>query len=110
MWYSASLLFRGVHDVVPEVPSLWEELIVLVEADSERDAKQHAERLGAMRRHHYVVTHPETHVLKWVFVQVERVCSIEEDRLEPGVELFSRFLRQSEVDSLLTPFNDDPVR
>lgn len=39
----------------------------------------------------------------WKFHQVESVCLIE-DNIEDGVELFSRFLRQSEAESILTPF------
>ncbi len=37
----------------------------------------------------------------WKFHQVERVCFIE-DNIEDGVELFSRFLRQSDAESILT--------
>ena len=41
----------------------------------------------------------------WKFHQVEGVCLIE-DKIEDRVELFSRFLRQSEAESILTPFED----
>jgi Domain of unknown function (DUF4288) len=108
MWYTASLLFKGVHEIVPAVPSIWEEVIVLVEAGSESDARASAERFGKSKEHEYSVSKPERHVLKWVFMQVERVYSMDADELRSGIELFCRFLRQSEVDSLLTPFEDEP--
>lgn len=43
---------------------------------------------------------------RWVFVRYERVYQIEDESLKTGTELFSRFLRDSEVKSLLTPFED----
>jgi len=42
----------------------------------------------------------------WRFVKVERVVEICTDELINGTELFSRFLREKEVESLLTPFDD----
>jgi hypothetical protein len=39
-----------------------------------------------------------------VFDRVERIYAIEPESLADGTELFSRFLRDSEVASLLTPF------
>ena len=41
----------------------------------------------------------------WKFYKIERVFAIGEC-IEDGVELFSRFLRESEVESILTPFED----
>jgi hypothetical protein len=43
----------------------------------------------------------------WTFEGVERVYAIEKDHLSSGVELFSRFLRDSEVTSMRTPFEDE---
>ena len=108
MWYTASLLFKGVHEKRPAIAPIWEEVIVLLEAEGESDAKRIAERAGKSKEHAYSVSHPDEHLLNWVFMQVERVCSIDAARLESGVQLFSRFLRQSEVESLLTPFDDAP--
>ena len=108
MWYTASLLFKGVHEDRPAITPIWEEVIVLLDAESESAAKGIAERVGKSKEHAYSVSHPDEHLLNWVFMQVEQVCSIDDDRLESGVELFSRFLRQSEVESLLTPFDDAP--
>jgi len=43
----------------------------------------------------------------WVFERVDRVYGIDRELLADGTEWFSRFLRDSEVTSLLTPFDDE---
>lgn len=44
------------------------------------------------------------------FIKVDRVCAIAEQKLSSGVEVFSRFLRDSEAASLLKPFEElDPA-
>ncbi len=106
MWFTASLLFNGIHDMPATPPSLWEEVVVLISAESEEAAKSAAEVLGRRREHEYQVVSPFPHLLKWQFSQVERVCQIEDSVLVHGAELFTRFLRASEVTSLLTPFEE----
>ena len=103
MWYAANLLFKrtrasGRNDL------LWEESIRLIKADSEEEARQLAERFGRSERVSY-----ETNdgTVTWVFDRVERIYAIESESLADGTELFSRFLRDSEVASLLTPFNEE---
>ena len=110
MWYAASLFFKSIHETEVEVPSLWEEIIVLVEADSQSEAKTVAEGIGRSKEHAYYVSNPHTHLLRWSFVQVERIHSLKTDEWSSGVEVFSRFLRQSEAESLLTPLDDEPPR
>ncbi len=107
MWYTASLLFKGTHGIVPPPIPLWQQVIVLLEADSEADARSIAERIGQSRAHSYRVSTPEPHVLKWGFERIELLFLINEPQLTTGVEVFARFLRESEVESMLTPFDDD---
>jgi hypothetical protein len=104
MWYSASLFFEGAHQVSPRVPSTWEEVIVLIEADDEAQARQRADEVGRSREHEYLVSEPVQHRLRWRFVKTERVQEIEGGMPSNGVALFSRFLRKEEAESLLLPF------
>jgi hypothetical protein len=85
---------------------LWEEQILLVEAASESDAVVLAEELGRAKEHAYFVDVPERHQLHWSFERVDRVCAVD-GALETGCELFSRFLREREVQSLAEPFDED---
>lgn len=103
MWYAASLLFKGSRSPVHAEP-MWEESIRLIGAHSEDEARAKAERIGQSERASYATSHG---TVTWIFDRVERVCAIDADALTEGTELFSRFLRDSEVASLLTPFDDD---
>ena len=49
----------------------------------------------------------ENGVVSWTFETIERVYLIEDEELHNGSEVFSRFLRDAEVKSLLTPFSDE---
>ena len=104
MWYSASLLFKSVHVPTDARQPIWEESIRLIEAETDADARNEAERIGRSEK---VAYQAQNDVVLWTFERVERVCPIDKDELENGVELFSRFLRESEVMSLLTPFDDE---
>lgn len=75
----------------------------MIKADSEDDARTKANELGLSEEHSYGV---EGGVLTWRFDRVERVYAIDDAELGSGTELFSRFLRESEVLSILTPFDD----
>ena len=84
--------------------SLWEEQIILIEATNEAAAKQKAERHGKAQENEY--RNQAGELVHWSFEQVERLCEVEDVTLKDGSELFSRFLRDSEVRSILTPFED----
>ncbi len=107
MWYAASLLFESVHNGRSDPNALWEEKIVLLQAASEAEARRQADQLGKAEEHGYVSAEGE-HV-QWTYRRIERLSAIDAQTLGPGTELFSRFLRGSEVASLLTPFKDDAV-
>jgi hypothetical protein len=101
-WYAASLLFKGVHECASDRGPIWEESVRLIRAGSESQALQKAELLGRSKQVSYPIPGG---ALTWSFQRVERVYPIEAQLVE-GTEVFSRFLRDSEVDSLLTPFED----
>ena len=86
-----------------DIEPLWEERILLVKAESEDDATRKAETYAKSEEHSYSSTQGKKTDVQ--FDSVDRVYSIE-DALEDGAELFSRFLRDSEIKSLKTPFED----
>jgi len=97
MWYSASLLSKGTHreQKTGADDPLWEESIVLLQAESEADARQKAERAGMEEQMSFKAISGE--VVDWDFVGVTKVHEILDQSLKEGTELFSRFLRDSEV-------------
>jgi hypothetical protein len=105
MWYGINLLFKSIHDpATSENEPLWEESILLIEAASEEEARQTGARLGRSKNHEYISASGD--LVKWRFEKVESVCEILDDTISSGTEVFSRFLRESEVESILTPFKD----
>lgn len=107
MWYSASLLLFSEHVDHPSVEPLWEDKIVLVEAEGVEFAKVKAEAIGRAEEHEYRAEND--HLVRWRFDRVERVCQIDSESLRDGIELFSRFLKDSEVRSMLQAFGDQPT-
>jgi hypothetical protein len=106
MRYVASAFFKGDRiGSAQEVAPLWEEVLLLVDAPDEEAAAHDAAQLARGREHQYKVSRPTTHVLRWTFVKIERVQLLE-GALTNGAEIFSRFLRAAEAESLLTPFDD----
>jgi hypothetical protein len=107
-WFSVNLLFRAIHNEIKTDNDLWEERIIVINAVNEQAAKTEGLRVGKLEEHGYSVASRESHSdnsVKWSFVQIERVCEIEGDVLVNGLEVFTRYLRNSEVESLLTPFD-----
>lgn len=109
-WYTANLLFKSNRIPSKGANPFWEERFLLIEADSEEGARTEATQIGKAAEHQYKVSGAEKgeppSELKWSFERIERVCEIEAQTLSNGTELFSRFLRDSEVRSILTPFAD----
>lgn len=104
MWFSANLLFSSEHVGQVGVTPLWEERFILLECEDEEAARIKAEFRGKAEEHEY--RNGDNHLVRWHFERVERIFLIENPKLEDGTELFSRFLRDSEARSLLTPFAD----
>jgi hypothetical protein len=104
MWFGVSLLLRSTRPEESEEEALWEERIIVLQAADEADARQAAEQIGKAEEHEYIAA--DGSPVRWEFIQVERVCPILSDKVESGTEIFGRFLRASEVQSLLTPFKE----
>jgi hypothetical protein len=103
MWFAAKLLFKSVHTPVPETDPVWEERIVLIRATTENEAKTKASKLGEQAEHDYKTVAGD--ITTWKFDSVH-IHQIEDTELLDGTEIFSRFLKDAEVRSLKTPFDD----
>lgn len=103
MWYAVNILYRSEHIPTETKPTIWEESILLIEARSEEEARSEGERIGRSEAHTYEV---EDGLVIWSFEQIDRVYAVDGEELRSGTEVFSRFLRDSEVKSLLTRFDD----
>jgi len=104
MWFTASLLFKSNIPNEPDSEALWEESIVLIRAANEEEARIKAEDSGKRREHEYLAS--AGNPVRWTFERIESVHEILAENLEHGTELFSRFLSFSDVQNLLTPFQD----
>lgn len=103
MWYSASLLLKRTHPKVPvgTDESLWEESIVLIEANCEAEARQQAEHLGRKENQRFQAVSGEE--VRWDFVRITALYELLDDHVKNGTEVFSRFLRDEDVKILLAP-------
>ncbi len=107
MYYSVSIFLKAIgKNGGPESIELWEERVYLILATDETDAKAKGEKLGKLGEHEYRSSEDRT--IRWVFDCVNSVCEVGDERPSDGAELFSRFLRSSDVQSLKTPFEGPP--
>ena len=104
MWFCAAIFRVAERDGERKPDSLWEEQFFLVEADDEKLAWNAAGKLASRREAPYKNDRGE--LISWQFVKVDRVYAIPDEKLGSGVEVFSRFLRDSEAKSLMTPFEE----
>ena len=104
MWFGVNLLFSSTRPDESAAEALWEERIILLQAADEAAARQAAEQIGKAEEHEYIAA--DGSPVRWQFAQVECVYQLLSDKVESGTEVFSRFLRASEVQSLLTPFKE----
>jgi hypothetical protein len=106
MLFSVSVLFSSSTPEQPPADCLWEEQLLLIVADSEEEAALRAESVARESEHEFETASGE--MLSWKFAAVERTLLIAEElaELRDGFQLFWRFLRKSEAESLFTPFPD----
>ncbi len=104
MWFSANILFKGSSPSGSNSAILWEEQVILIQANTESEAQKKATSIGSNKQHEYRVDSGE--IVRWIFDGIERVQQIESQEIYDGIEVFSRFLRNSEVESIKTPFSD----
>lgn len=98
MWFCVSALSASEHD--PPVPSkqqVWEEHLFLLKADDASEAKTKAEELARGLECSYDAANESK--VSWKFKMVSKVCQLDGEPRD-GAEVFSRFLKDSEVRSL----------
>ncbi len=107
MWWSASILMKTTSSSAKPLSAPFEENIVLIKAPDEAAAIKEAEMIGREGEHRYTSVSSDD-----ISVRFERVLSVYlilQEELTAGVELFSRFLRKSEAESLQVPFTDNNI-
>lgn len=104
-WFVASLLFESTHSTITIVERLWEDRLILIQADELALAREKALLIGATSEHTYVGEYGN--VVSWKFRQIERIFEIAEENLVSGIEVFSRFLLPAEAASLLSKIPDE---
>lgn len=102
MWYGISLLFKSCHAQPREDEPLWEELIIVVKAPSRDDAEGLGREFALNQEVQYGVAAGDS--VTWVFDSIFDVCEVGDDIVDSGTEVFSRFMRESEVRSLQSEF------
>lgn len=102
MWYCAAILSIAEHDGKRSSESTWEEFFLLIEAETEAQALQKAEELARNSETEYYNSDKE--LVSWKFEKVTKVYPVEADALASGTEVFSRFLNDATVKSLLQPW------
>jgi hypothetical protein len=100
-WYGASQFFEAIHELESEPATLWEERVVLIQAEDETEALALAEQIGRDNEHEYEVAGPPVHMLRWRYRGTERVYEILSETVTHGVEVFSRLLAADEAKMLL---------
>lgn len=102
-WYGASAFFEAQHVPPSSVPTLWEEKIFLVQAHSTEEAVELAREVSMRNEVSYEAA--DGSMAHWKFSKIERINELDFETVASGAEVFSRFLRASEVESLSTPFD-----
>lgn len=88
MWFSARLLFESELSDTTGDPSLQEENIKLVSAESEDEARKKAEAIG--RNEEIAYSNADGETVTWHFLGVLEVQDLCESALYDGVEVYSR--------------------
>ena len=102
-YFTVSMFYQSRINGMIHESNLWEEQIVLVRAFSEEDAAKQAINFASTQETSYKNSEGED--VEWRFFKIERIFNTGLAELSGNAEIFSRFLRSSEAESLLTPFD-----
>ncbi len=101
-WFAVEIFLRSLHPDSPGEDWLWEDRIVLFSAENEASARAKAEEYGRKSEVEYVAAVGGR--CKWQFVRVGECQELEGASLVEGLEVFSKFLKTDEVESISKPF------
>ncbi len=101
MWFCVCALSVAEHDQKRPPDALWEEQLFLVDAESEEDARAKGKQLAEGERAKY--RNAAGDMIRWRVKKIESVYQIMDEEVKSGTEVFSRFLREEQVKSLLKP-------
>lgn len=98
MWFSVNLLYKYTHEHGSSKNPQWEESILLIEAESEDQAKAKALTFVKQEETSYLSATGES--VCFQFDSIESVWEIGPYQPKSGDETFSRMLKDCEVKSL----------
>jgi hypothetical protein len=102
MWFGFSLLFQS--EQTPSVTDpIWEESIIVLQADTLGEAKEKANLFASQREVQYQAANGD--MVNWKFKEIFEVSEINNSIEPSGTEIISRFLKDSEVKSLKSKFD-----
>jgi hypothetical protein len=111
-WYSARLLYESLHDRSESDSRVFEDRIIVLDASSEDDARERARELATAGENRYPNAYGET--VEWKFREVLNLCSLFDEELRDGSEVYFAFLDGAALEhvrkSLNFKFGDEPDR
>lgn len=98
--FSVCLLYASldVDDQTVKEDTLWEEIVYLVDAFTEDEAREKAELIGKKNEVSYQTVSGRQIV--WKFQKITHLSSLEVSDISDGTEVFSRFLNSKQVEIL----------
>jgi hypothetical protein len=104
MWFCVSALSVSEHvNDPPTQQRLWEEHLFLVDAASADEAHTKAEKIARGQECSYESANQSK--VSWKFERISKVYKLD-GKPTDGSEVFSRFLKESEVQSILSPMGN----
>ena len=98
---SVSLLFSAQITNLSQwsLEDLFEEIIVVFDCVDDDDLKQKSLEWAKMHEHKYKNEAGE--MVYWKFVEILHISPLENDEIQSGIEIFSRFLTRKQVNTLI---------
>ncbi len=97
-WYSVSFILKSEHPEAPQYEKVWEEQIVLIQAEDSESAKNYATDYAKTKELEYIsATGLKTF---WSYKGILDCYELSADSLGHKTEIFSRHLDESQIEAL----------